>query len=456
MLQKLYTLLIKPRQQSEDDRNREIVLNVLLAGTLLILLLSLPLLSIGYLLLHHDYFSPSMLMVTTAVLFIGYLYRLSRKGHFRIAASLLVGMYFLLATTVVFLWGINVPAGVLLFGLVIVLAGILLGPNNSLYSAGGVVLVLVALELAATYDIINPDVSWVTEPPSMGDVVGFSLVYAIIALVTWLFNHQMERSLHRTEKAEAALLKQKSLLEITVEERTRELQTAQLEKIMQMYRFAELGQLSTALMHDLANHLTSLTINIESLQGKMRSKLLGDAQRSIKHIDEMVVRVRDQLRGKSVARPFNVPGEIDKMVQMLRHRGHMADVRLEWQPPENKKSLRCLGDTTRFRQMMANLICNGFDAYYPTPKPGERREVQITAKADENYVVITVNDWGRGISAAERSKLFEPFHSTKEAGMGMGLFIVRQIAEEHFMGSAGIDQSQKHTAFVVKLPKADL
>src|SRR5688572_13158913 len=173
MFQKLYTILIRPRQQSEDDRNREIVLNVLLAGTLLILILALPLLSIGYLLLHHDYISPSMLMVTTAVLFIGFLYRLSRMGHFRSAAALLVGMYFLLATTVLFLWGINVPAGVLLFGLVIVLAGILLGPNHSLYSAAGVAIVLVTLELADTYNLIDPDVSWVTEPPSMGDVVGF-------------------------------------------------------------------------------------------------------------------------------------------------------------------------------------------------------------------------------------------------------------------------------------------
>ena len=170
MLQKLYTLLIKPRQQSEDDRNREIVLNVLLAGTLLILLLSLPLLSIGYLLLHHDYFSPSMLMVTTAVLFIGYLYRLSRKGHFRIAASLLVGMYFLLATTVVFLWGINVPAGVLLFGLVIVLAGILLGSvgGSSVYWINSLTFLAVigALLMMRFEDRVSPGAPESTSPRS--------------------------------------------------------------------------------------------------------------------------------------------------------------------------------------------------------------------------------------------------------------------------------------------------
>ena len=372
MFRKLYDKLISPRQESEDDRNREVVLNILLSGTLAILILALPLLSIAHFLLRHNYLSPSMLIVSIALIYVGYLYRLSRRGHFRTAAALLVGMYFLLATAVVYLWGVNVPSGVLLYGLVIVLAGILLGPNHSLYSAAIVVITLVILELGAGWGLFEPDVSWVTEPPNIGDVIGFSLIFSIIALVTWLFNNQMGRSLHRAEKAETALRRQKSLLEVTVEERTRELQTAQLEKIMQMYRFAELGQLSTALMHDLANHLTSLTVNIESLQGKMPSKLLKDAQRSIRHIDDMVVRVRDQLQGKSKARPFNVAGEIDEIVKMLRHRGQLAGVHLEWKAPEDRKTLRTLGDTTRFRQMMANLICNGFDAY-TNRKSGGRR-----------------------------------------------------------------------------------
>lgn len=453
MLRKLYNIFISPRQKSEDDRNREIVLNLLLSGTLLILILVLPLLSLGYFFLRHHYVSPSMYIVASAILFIGYLYRLSRKGHFRVAAFMLVGLYYILATSIVYLWGVNVPSGILLYGLVIVLAGILMGPNHSLYFAGAVVLTLVYLELGARYGSLSPDLSWVTEPPTMGDVAGFSLIFAIIALVSWIFNHQMERSLHRAERAEKALLKQKSLLETTVERRTEELRTAQLEKIQQMYRFAELGQLSTAMMHDLANHLTSLTLNIESLKGEKRSKVLADAKRSIRHIDDMVVRVRDQLRGKSKAQPFNVINEIDEIVKMLRHRGQIAEVRLLWEPPQNKKSLRCLGDAIRFRQMMANLISNGFDSYY-SPRPGERREVLITAEEDKSYIVITVNDWGRGIPAAERPKLFEPFHSNKATGMGMGLFIVKQIAEEHFMGSARIDESKNHTAFVVRLPKA--
>lgn len=106
--------------------------------------------------------------------------------------------------------------------------------------------------------------------------------------------------------------------------------------------------------------------------------------------------------------------------------------------------------------MMANLICNGFDAYDEPSDPAEKREVLVTATATASDVVISVNDWGKGIPAQQRPQLFEPFHSTKQTGMGMGLFIVRQIAEEHFFGSALLDESKNHTVFVVKLPKAEM
>lgn len=206
----------------------------------------------------------------------------------------------------------------------------------------------------------------------------------------------------------------------------------------------------------MSNHLTSLTLSIENLEGKARSKILNQAKRSIHHIDNMVVRVRDQLQGRNNIRTFNVAGEIGEVVKMLRHRGQIADVVLSWQPPAGKKTLRCRGEPIRLRQMMANLICNGFDAYYEQPLPDERREVLVTAKEEGSNIIITVSDWGRGIAAIERPKLFEPFHSTKKSGMGMGLFIVKQIAEEHFLGSVYIDDSKKHTVFVVRLPKANV
>jgi signal transduction histidine kinase len=449
---RLYRLFIEPRQHDADIRNREIVLNMLLASTLGLLLLAVLLLAVLWVGFKDPNVSATTIGIALAAVFVGSLYRLSRFGYYRLAAALLVGLYFLLATAVVYFWGIATPAGPLLYGLVIVLAGILLGPQYSVYFAGSITLLLMGLQLAAEHGVIHPDWSWLASPPNMADAIGFGLIYAVLAVVSWLFNHQMERSLRRAEQAEIAVTKQKDSLETTVQERTRELQAVQLEKIQQMYRFAELGQLSTALLHDLANHLTTLTIDIEGLEGKTRSRALGRAKRSIHYIDDMVVRVRDQLHGRSDIRTFSAIQEVEAMVAMLRSKASAAGVTINWHTTLDKRTARLSGEPIRFRQLMANLLSNGIDAY--DGFTSKRREVIVDITDDESNVVITINDWGKGISVAQRPKLFEPFYSTKQTGMGMGLYIVQQIAEEHFLGSVTIDQSKKHTAFVITLPKA--
>lgn len=336
-LHSVYTSFFAPRQQDEDIRNRELVLNVLLAGTLVILALAV-LVIIGSYLWGRTFVLPRGVALSIVFLFVFGIYRLSRVGRFRLAAWLLVGTYISLAAAVGAIWSIALPSAVLLYGLVVVLAGILLGPRYSLIGFGVTVVLITTTVVLGHAGVITYDLSWRQAGPEADDVFGLSFMLGMIAAVSWLFNYQMARSLRRAQRAETALRRQKALLEETVERRTRELQTAQIEKIMHMYRFAELGQLSTALMHDLANHLTSLTVNIESLEGKTRSKVLSDAKRSIRYIDDMVVRVRDQLHGRSNVRAFNAASEIEEIVKILRHRGQLANVQLNWRALSDKKN----------------------------------------------------------------------------------------------------------------------
>lgn len=452
---KLYRLFIAPRQRNEDDRNRELVLNVLLSCTLLALLLSLPIFLYNYFIVQKTFALGRMFWIVLIIGLVAGLHRLSRIKRYKLSALLLVSVYFLMATVVIMQWGITTPMGLLLYGLVIVLSSILLGPRHSLYAAAAVISVLFGVHFATGNGTLQPDLTWTVAQPEIGDAIAFSIIFSLIAVVSWLFNRQMELSLKRAERAERALTKQKDLLESTVQQRTQELQTVQLEKIRQMYRFAELGQLSTALLHDLANHLTTLTLDIEGLEGQTRSRALGRAKRSIKYIDEMVVRVRDQLHGKSTSRPFDAQSEIKEVVKMLRHKAMAFDVLLKLDLPETKQGLRIRGEPIRFRQLMANLISNGIDAYYEPRSLEEKRDVKIEVEARRHNMVIRVTDWGRGIPDKDRHKLFEAFYSTKQTGMGMGLYIARQVAEEHFLGSLELDNSTEYTSFVLTVPKAD-
>lgn len=454
MFHRLYAFLIEPRQTDEDLRNRELVLNVLLVGTLLLLLCGVFALTINYFILDHRYVLGQMLGISIAFGFTCWTYVMSRAGYHRLAAWLLVSLYFILATSVAGQWGITLPSAVALFALIIMITGIVLGARYPLYVASTSTLVIIALEVARWHGAIKPDLTWIKES-TLSTAIGYCMVFGIIALVSWLFNHQIERSLYRARRAEAALTRQKELLETTVEKRTRELQAAQFEKIQQLYRFAELGQISTALLHELAGHLTSLSIDIEGLEAKEHSQVMRRAKRSIHYIDDMVLRVRDQLQGKSMIKPLAVTSEIEEVLGILKHRAARTGVALDLVVEGDRAALRIKGDSVRFRQLIANIITNAIDAYggiNRSRKTDAKAEIHVAGKGKD--VVITVTDWGAGIPTAERSKLFDPFYSTKEVGMGMGLSIAQQIVEGQFGGKIYLEDTLEPTTFVIKLPRA--
>ncbi|MET0779550.1 MAG: ATP-binding protein, partial [Candidatus Saccharimonadales bacterium] len=451
MLQKLYKYFIEPQQKDDDLRNREFVLNVLLVGTMLLLACAVLTLLFNYFILRHTYVVAQIASIGGALVATWWIYFMSRSGWHRMAAWLLIAIYFLLATTVAWRWGAALPSGAVLFALVIMLTGTVLGSKYPLYIAVLSIGTILSIEYAQVHGSIQADLTWAETPYDMGTIVGILLIFGIIAAISWLFNERTEHSLHRARRAEAGLERQKLLLVSKVEERTRELQAAQLDKIQQLYRFAELGQLSTALLHDLANHLTTLTLDIEGLQAGDHSHMLRRAKRSIRYIDDMVLRVRDQLHGKHHIRAFNIATETNEVITILAHRGSEAGVRLTWETLSDKKDLVCRGEEIRFRQLMANMIANGIDAYEGTERTDP--EVHVTLEAAGGTIIITITDWGKGISPATGQKLFEPFFSTKKTGMGMGLFIARQIAEEQFKGTISLDNTNSRTTFIITMAK---
>jgi len=382
------------------------------------------------------------------------LYSLSRlKQKHTLASVILVGLFFGLACFLTFEWGIFIPAGVLMFSLVIIMAGILLGARYSLYAALATSTVLIGLEVAKAHHWIMPNVAWMQRPSIIGDAIAHSILYALIALISWLFNRQMEMSLKRARRSEKALKHQKDNLEIKVKERTRELELAQLEKMQQFYRFAELGHLSTALFHDLANHLMSISVDIEGLQAEQRSDILERIQKNMRHIDDVVRSVRQHIQGKNSIESFNVTDEVREVSKILAMVAEEARTKIVVNDLLSKKPVLFKGDVTRFRQLVTNLVSNGIEAYDGTTFL--QRTVDVGLATDKHNLILTVTDHGVGISPAMQEKIFEPFYSTKEKGIGIGLFIIKKVTVEDFGGSlAVVSNKEDGTVFTATLPLA--
>ncbi len=86
-------------------------------------------------------------------------------------------------------------------------------------------------------------------------------------------------------------------------------------------------------------------------------------------------------------------------------------------------------DAIQIGQVITNLIKNAIDAL--TEIRNHDNKIQITVDADDSHVFFSVRDNGKGISAENKDKIFEPFFTSKRSGMGMGLCICRSIIKSH-------------------------
>lgn len=453
-----YNTFIRPRSKHTDQAEREIVLNYLLLGIIILsfiaLLDTIPQLAIS----HDHYVAPRIWGIGSALVFFVVLYITARyTNHARQVAIVLTFFTTLLACLLDFRWGLSVPTGIALLCLSIVMAGILVGARYAFYIAILIVIVMFGLQYAQTRGIWHPDTVWMKHLSYSSDVIGFAAIFFTIAWVSWLYNRQMELSLKRARRSEKALQQQKLLLEIKVEKRAQELEAAQLEKMQELYRFAELGRLSTALFHDLANHLSTVSLEIEGLSQKGQSDIMQRISQNVGHIDTIVTRVRQQIRGKNVVEVFAVLDAINEVVKILSPAAEQAKVAIEIVTDASiKPGLAYKGDPIRFRQIILNLISNGIEAYpeYRARTAGNRT-VSIHVSRQQTTLLIDVTDHGLGVAKNERPKIFRPFYTTKSKGVGIGLFIVRQVVENNFKGTLELKSSNKKgTTFSVSLPKS--
>ena len=426
------------------------VSNVVVAGTGFAIAAITGLLLHSYYVLGNNRAVGSIAICTLAGMYIVIAHTLARWHFYKTSASLLITFYLLIASCIAWSWGINTPLGPLIFGLVIVLAGILLTAKHALWAAATACSILLAIQATITLGWHHPDISWTNNQSDFGDVLGYCTIFGMLALASWLYNREMERSLHQARRAEIALTQQKLTLKRQVEERTKDLRRVQLEEMRQMYRFVSLGQLGVTLMHDLANHLTALTLEIEDIKARKHTKEIAQALQITEYLSDIVDNTRQRLHGQPQTQAFNIIQELSNTIDFLYHKATEKRVDLSWQPPA--ESWKYNGDPTSFCQVIAILVNNALDSYSSPLKPVHRR-VAVTTYQTDKYIIIRINDWGKKVPKNERRNLFKPQGATQKSDLGLGLYIARQTIVTLFFGTLTLNPRNPHTEFIIKLPR---
>lgn len=268
---------------------------------------------------------------------------------------------------------------------------------------------------------------------------------------------ELERKVHE-RTADLSAANQQLQEEIAERVRAEETLQAAQDELVQAGKLAVIGQLSAGIAHELNQPLAAL----RTLSGNTAKFLeRGDettARANLERIGQLVDRM-GQITGQLKTFARKSSGQLNAVdlcqvvghaVALLEQRVATSHARIETRFLEHP--LLALCDANRLEQVIVNLIGNALDAMSDHPAP----LVEIDAAHDGGMARLTVRDHGTGLGDEVLAHLFEPFYTTKEAGVGLGLGLAISAGIVRDFGGtlAGANHPDGGALFTLDIPLA--
>jgi PAS domain S-box-containing protein len=217
------------------------------------------------------------------------------------------------------------------------------------------------------------------------------------------------------------------------------------ERLIEDERTSSVLLLAAGVAHELGNPLNSLTIHLQLIERKLKklkgsreaeplAKSIAICQDEVKRLDGIITHflgaIRPQLPDLAET---NVVDVLDEVLRFQAGEFRNRRIKVEAETPADLPVI--LADRNQLKQVFFNLISNAIEAM----QPGGR--LKIVSRADDELVYLMFGDSGVGIRQEDLSRLFQPYHTTKPDGHGLGLMLVQRIMRAHG-GQVGIESKE--------------
>jgi len=252
------------------------------------------------------------------------------------------------------------------------------------------------------------------------------------------------------------------ILRDVTHEREKEASTLESERINAV------KLLAAGVAHEIGNPLNALNIHLQLLDrevGKMRGDAAGGestgaedldylheltevARTEVARLDQVITQFLQAIRP---TKPELASAQIEILLEdtltLLKQEVQDRNISIEIERPDTLPRIKV--DSGQIKQVFFNIIRNAFQAM---PDGGQLKVVLFTT---DEYLGISFRDSGVGIPPEEFSRIFEPYHTTKSGGSGLGLMIVQRIVQDHGGQIEVMSKADTGTGFTVLLPLAE-
>jgi len=277
---------------------------------------------------------------------------------------------------------------------------------------------------------------------------------------------------HKLQKKEKELQELNATLEKRVQEKTSELQelnetlehrvqveiakNQEKQKVMfWQSRLASLGEMLANIAHQWRQPLTELNLTIFTLKKSAVNgdeeevkKYYDDSRKIIQNMSNTIDDFTNFFKPDKDKQLFKVQDSINEALHILEQllKKEMISVKTKF------KDVEVLGITNELSQVIINLIKNSQEAFMHNGIL--IKEIAISVKKLDEYVLIEVEDNAGGIKYKNIYKIFEPYFTTKHKsqGTGLGLFMSKMICEQGLNGSLDVKSKKGTTTFSIKIP----
>jgi two-component system sensor histidine kinase PilS (NtrC family) len=226
------------------------------------------------------------------------------------------------------------------------------------------------------------------------------------------------------------------------------------ERLRRSERMAAIGELSADMAHEIRNPLASIRGSVEMLASE--TDYHGDSMKLmnlvIKETDRLNTIIEHFLRFARAKAPifqkFSLNTVVREVLDLVRaHPDFREEIELGLTPEDGDSSV--VGDPEQIKQVLLNLCLNSLNAMR------QGGELSVEVQRGDTAVSVSVRDTGTGMTKGEIDRIFQPFYTTREKGIGLGLSIAHRIMEQHNGWIDVVSTPGKGSRFTVWLPNPD-